>query len=93
MFNDVPALLGYTSMALLVTSAHPLSKVSAWLSGVSYELFLVHILVFDTILHFSKPDGLLSAGVTGIIMLIAAIINAFLYHICVVRMRNHWFKE
>ncbi len=50
IFNDIPALIGYTSFALLLM-AIPLIKSSALLlSKISYEYFLVHILIFTLVM-------------------------------------------
>ena len=44
-FNDVPALLGYTSAVLIFYQAgkHVLQPVFLWIDTISYEWFLVHV--------------------------------------------------
>ena len=45
VFNDVPALIGYTATALLLYAGgkHVIRPVFLWIDGFSYEWFLVHV--------------------------------------------------
>ncbi len=52
IFNDVPALLGYTALSLFVyqisTRFLPfLKRFFCWVGGFSFSLYLVHVLVLD----------------------------------------------
>ena len=51
VLNDIPALLGYTALALLLMNVSLIDKVATWLSTISYEYYLVHIIDY-LILNF-----------------------------------------
>lgn len=78
--NDIPALLGYTALALSLMSVSAIDRAATWLSAFSYEYYLVHILVFETVFYITEPKGLASQCAIGSIAFIAAIAIAFLYH-------------
>lgn len=80
VFNDIPALIGYTSLALLLMMVPIIKKCAEWLSKISYEYFLVHILIFTSIHHFAPKDSLIIQGVFGVIGIAIAITVAFFYH-------------
>lgn len=55
-FNDYPSLLGYLSCAILV---YKIGRVCAerlfcWINGFSYELYLIHSLVYSIVLFFTQ---------------------------------------
>lgn len=85
IFNDIPALLGYASLALVCSNIPLINGLCRKVSVFSYELFLIHMLVFETVFHFVKPEGLLMAGFWGILSLLAAIFCAWLYHLAINR--------
>ena len=80
VFNDIPALIGYTSLALLLMMVPIIKKCAEWLSKISYEYFLIHILIFTSILHFAPKDSLIIQGIFGVIGIAIAITVAFFYH-------------
>ncbi len=56
IFNDLPALLGYTSLSLFLyfLGEHlwpPLKHFFLWLNGFSFSLYLIHVLVLDVYLR------------------------------------------
>ena len=56
IFNDVPALLGYTALNLFVyrmgRRALPwLNRFFLWVNGFSYSLYLIHVLVLHLFLY------------------------------------------
>lgn len=53
LFNDIPALMGYLSLALLIYNMRikVINEYFIYTSKISYEWYLTHILVFATI-HF-----------------------------------------
>jgi peptidoglycan/LPS O-acetylase OafA/YrhL len=61
VLNDVPGLLGYTALGLLIYSFHclPINRFVLFTSKISYPLFLVHILILRilewTSAHFAIP--------------------------------------
>lgn len=48
LYNDIPSLAGYLSVALLIYKAgvKVVNRLFEWANGFSYELYLVHSLVF-----------------------------------------------
>lgn len=73
MFNDIPALIGYTAMALFVyyLRLEPLNRFLIFTGKISYALFLVHILVFLLLLYGlgqSVPGATLPIQVTALVL-------------------------
>lgn len=83
LFNDVPALIGYTSLALLFSNIPLIKKLCIQLSAFSYEYFLIHVLIFTTVFHLVKPQGLLMNCIFGCISIIVALALAFCYHLLI----------
>ena len=79
-FNDIPALIGYTSLALLLMCVPIIKRCGEWLSKISYEYYLIHILFFASIMHFAPKDSLMIQGVIGLIGIVVAITVAHFYH-------------
>lgn len=59
LFNDVPSLLGYTSILLVVYKISCrcvyltfIKKFFVWASGFGYELYLVHSLIYAIMIYF-----------------------------------------
>lgn len=55
LYNDIPSLIGYTSLALIIykIGISPLNKFFRYTNKFSYEWYLVHILVFQVAMHFT----------------------------------------
>ena len=58
IFNDIPALLGYTALSgfffyLGDLYWPPLKRFFLWISGFSFSLYLIHVLVLEAYLHLS----------------------------------------
>lgn len=51
-FNDVFAMFGYGAFALLLYSFKKLNLFVNFVSDISYELYLVHTLIFNTVCYF-----------------------------------------
>lgn len=73
VFNDIPALIGYASLALLVYPIPLVRKLFTKLSAFSYECYLVHVLVFSTAFHLLAPRGLAMQFFVGVLAVAAAI--------------------
>lgn len=80
VFNDVPALIGYTSFALIFSNVQIIKKSAEWLSKISYEYYLIHILIFASVLHFVPKNNLVIQAFTGVGGIVLAITGAFFYH-------------
>ena len=64
IFNDIPALLGYTALSgfffcLGNLYIPALRRFFLWISGFSFSLYLIHVLVLEAYLHLlpSPPTG------------------------------------
>ena len=53
MFNDIPSLVGFMSVALFVYSFKnaAINKCFSYINKFSYEWYLVHILAFTIVFH------------------------------------------
>ena len=56
LYNDIPSLMGYLSLMLLIykLGVGAVNRFFEWASGFSYELYLVHSLVFAVMVYFLK---------------------------------------
>lgn len=84
IFNDVPALIGYGAVALLLYSIgnNWLKNAILFFSEISYELYLVHILIFTIMFRLSGAEGIWEYAI-GAISFLIAVAAANLYHRCV----------
>ncbi len=62
IFNDIPALIGYTSLSIFLFRfsekwLRPIEQFFRWIGGFSYSLYLTHILVLELFLAFLKNTG------------------------------------
>lgn len=80
VFNDIPALVGYLSLALLLSNIPTVNKLCHKLSVFSYEYYLVHTLLFGAAFYFLKPEGFLMQCAVGLIAMIIALGAAFFYN-------------
>lgn len=58
LYNDIPSLLGYLSVALLIYKfdIRWFNRFFEWANGFSYELYLIHSLVFAVIAYSLKGN-------------------------------------
>lgn len=78
IFNDIPALLGYGSFALIIYYLNYLNKVILFISKFSFEWYLVHMLVFSTV-FLIPTSSLASRCVLGFVALILSMLIAWGY--------------
>ena len=83
VFNDIPALIGYISLAIVLCSFTVLREGGNRLSSFSYELYLVHILVIDTVFHYVSPAQLMGQAVVGIFSLILCMLVSYGYNLSI----------
>lgn len=88
IFNDIPAVFGYGALALLIYSFDfkKLIEIIKFISNVSYELYLVHILVFECMFYLIPVDGM-GKYVIGIVALLLSFFLAYVYHQILCRIR------
>src|ERR1700722_16517764 len=60
VLNDVPALFGYTALALLIyrLGIGAINRFILFTERISYPLFLVHLLILKLVLFFSLRAGI-----------------------------------
>lgn len=73
LYNDIPSLIGYLSLILLIykIGISAVNRFFEWASGFSYELYLVHSLTFAVMAYFLK-DALPLA-----VLLIVSLVTAY----------------
>lgn len=81
VFNDIPALIGYTSLALLLMYIPAIKREAEWLSQISYEYYLTHMLVFLSLFHVFRTDNLVMRFILGVFGILVTITVSYFYHI------------
>ncbi len=81
LFNDIPALVGYISLALLVMKFDFIRQICIKISDFSFEFYLVHIIVFSSVFHFIRPYGIEIQFPGAILAFVLAVIIGYLYHV------------
>ena len=79
-FNDIPALFGYGSAALLLWNygKRIVRSLFLWLDGISYEWFLVHTSVFARF-YGNVRQLLPHEGLLAVLALILSVAAAWIY--------------
>ena len=79
-YNDIPSLIGYMSMALIIykIGIKWCNRFFAYTNKVSYEWYLVHILVFS--IYFKFARGVLPFYIDWVILMVASYGVAIGYH-------------
>lgn len=81
VFNDVPALVEYGSLAMVIYALDWkwLNITVMFISRIFYELYLVHILVFSVVFHLLPVSGLMKYPV-GLFAVFLTMGAAWLYN-------------
>ena len=79
-YNDVPSLVGYMSMALIVYKLfiNWVNRFFQYTNMVSYEWYLVHILVFS--IYFKFARGIMPFYVDWCVLMVLSYVVAIGYH-------------
>ena len=79
LYNDIPSLFGYASLALMIykIGITPVNRFFSYTNGFSYEWYLLHILVFQIVWHLL--DDKLCAVVEMAICLSLSYVLAIFY--------------
>ena len=64
------------------------NKLGLWLSKISYEWYLVHILIFSIVFYLVSVEDLMTSVVIGTIAVVMSIAVAYLYHKGIVFVRK-----
>lgn len=78
-FNDVPALIGYGSLGLLLFQVLAIRNIGKKIGVFSYEWYLVHILVFTVFFGIIQPHDLKAQIITSVIAFLLSIFIAIGY--------------
>ena len=73
LYNDIPSLVGYTSLALMVYKIGSLNRFFSYTNKHSYEWYLVHILVFQVVMSVTK-DKIASFAEIALCLLLSYVI-------------------
>lgn len=79
LYNDIPSLVGYLSVALLIykIGIKFVNRFFEWANRFSYELYLVHSLIFVVVAFFLK--GIIPLYVVIVISLMVAYVIGYYY--------------
>lgn len=83
-FNDLFAMSGYLSLSLFIYlfQYNWIKKIFLFISSISYELYLVHVLVFKTVFTVictsEKFEYLIAVVAVGLAVMIAYIYSIFI---------------
>ncbi len=80
LFNDIPGLIGYLSLALLFMNIPIFKFMINKLSIFSYEFYLIHMLIFGTLFYLININNLIVQCFIGIISLIISVIISIIYN-------------
>lgn len=80
-YNDIPSLFGYLSIALILykIAIKPLNRFFTFTNKVSYEWYLIHMLIFGCCNHYLQQTNIpiIIQALTGLIL---SYLFAFVYH-------------
>jgi peptidoglycan/LPS O-acetylase OafA/YrhL len=79
LLNDVPALVGYTALSILLYrfQLRPINDFVLFTARISYPLFLVHILILQLLLLVSDWYGIRFSWIMGILTLLLCLLAAY----------------
>ena len=82
LYNDIPSLMGYLSLALLLyllgNHLKWIHSIFIYINKYSYEWYLVHMLVF--IIVFNSISSYVGIPISGALALIISFLLGILYH-------------
>ena len=87
-FNDIFALSGYAAIAIFIyfLNVKWIKKCVMFISEISYELYLLHILVFEVIFYLIKIVGT-GEWILGIAAILISTLLSRWYHIVLVKFK------
>ncbi|MBM6820173.1 acyltransferase [Clostridium saudiense] len=82
LFNDIPSVMGYGGIALLIfmVGSKYINTFFINLSSISYELYLIHILVYKV--TFKSFESMFNKYFIGILAIVFSIVLAYAYNKC-----------
>jgi len=82
LYNDIPSMIGYLFALLIIYKLHikPINGLFMFTNKISYEWYLVHILVFSCTFYYLYKLETFSMVVIAVISFILSYVVACLYH-------------
>lgn len=79
-YNDISSLIGYMSMALIVykLSINWVNRFFQYTNKISYEWYLIHILIFS--IYFKFARGILPFYADWVVLILVSYVVAIGYH-------------
>lgn len=79
-YNDISSLVGYMSMALIVykLSINGVNRFFQYTNKISYEWYLIHILIFSIYIKFAR--GILPFYADWVMLILVSYVVAIGYH-------------
>ena len=93
LYNDIPSLVGYASMALMIykVGVLPINRFFSYTNRFSYEWYLVHILIFQIVRQYTASR--LSALLEILLCLSISYISAWAYNLLWQHKRTTYYKS
>ena len=81
LYNDIPSLIGYLSVALLIykISVKVVNRFFEWANYFSYELYLLHSLVYAIVAYMVA--GKIPLVLMLVVSFVAAYVIAYVYRL------------
>lgn len=81
LLNDIPGFVGFLCLFIWIylLKIKWIDRIVFWISNISFEWYLIHMLIFTIIFHFISGTILLDI-MGGIIAIILSIAIAYVYH-------------
>ncbi|MCD8291173.1 MAG: acyltransferase [Prevotella sp.] len=93
VFNDIPSLFAYMSVALLVYKSRVLNRFFIFTNKFSYEWYLIHILVFACVFHLFGDVSNRHLLFKLMTALVTSYIIAYLYNLLNDGWKRIWGKH
>jgi len=92
LFNDVPAFLGYTSLAIFIfkLNLRPVNKFFIFTGKISYSLYLIHVFIIAITYYLFEIIGLVHSLVILLPIFILTYLLSYYYNLMVGRILSKW---
>lgn len=82
LYNDIPSMIGYLFVLLIIYKLQikPINYVFKFTNKISYEWYLVHILVFGCTFYCLHKFEIFDTVTIAVVSLILSYLTAYLYH-------------
>ena len=77
--NYVPGLIGFACLELFLSGIPFVRTLCTKLSAISYELYLVHLMILATVFHFAQPQSFLMGVLCAAVSFALSVAGAYLF--------------